>query len=198
MQEILVLFYSAHGSVAQMAHVVARGVDSVPDVGARIRTVPRIRSIADGPAEPVPDAGPPYVQLSDLHDCSGLILGSPTRFGNMAAPLKYFLDSTSAEWLSGALVNKPAGAFTSTSSMHGGQESTLLTMLLPLMHHGMIVCGLPYTEPGLARTSTGGTPYGASHVAGRDNSSELDEIETALCLALGKRVATLATKLHRL
>lgn len=194
MQEILVLFYSAHGNVARMAHAVARGIDSVPGAAARIRTVPRIRTVADGPAEPVPGEGPPYAQLKDLHECAGLVLGSPTRFGNMAAPLKQFLDSTSSEWLAGALVNKPAAVFTSTSSMHGGQETTLLSMMLPLLHHGMVVCGIPYTEPALSRTTAGGTPYGASHVAGKDNARGLDEHETELCVVLGKRVATLAVQ----
>ncbi|TSA41947.1 MAG: NAD(P)H:quinone oxidoreductase, partial [Betaproteobacteria bacterium] len=166
MQEILVLYYSRYGAVKQMAQLIARGIEQVPGVSARIRTVPKVSAVCEAVEADVPDAGAPYVELEDLEACIGLALGSPTRFGNMAAPLKYFLDSTSGLWLKGALAGKPAAVFTSTSSMHGGQETTLISMMLPLLHHGMILLGLPYTEPELISTVSGGTPYGANHVAG--------------------------------
>jgi NAD(P)H dehydrogenase (quinone) len=189
---ILVLYYSRHGATAAMAEQVARGIERVPGLSARLRTVPTVSADSEQSADEIPAQGPLYCELDDLRSCAGLVMGSPTRFGNMAAPLKYFLDQTSALWLSGALIDKPAGVFTSTSSLHGGQESTLLSMLLPLLHHGMVVTGLPYSEAGLMSTQSGGTPYGASHWAGPDNSRPLDEGEAALCRALGARVAKLA------
>ena len=192
---ILVLYYSRHGSTAAMAEQVARGVERVPGLTARLRTVPSVSTECEQAIDDIPADGPLYCELDDLRHCAGLVMGSPTRFGNMAAPLKYFLDQTSSLWLSGALIDKPAAAFTSTSSLHGGQESTLLTMLLPLLHHGMVVAGLPYSESGLMSTTSGGTPYGASHWAGADNSRALDEGEAALCRALGARIARLATGL---
>lgn len=196
MTEILVLFYSRNGATAKMARQIARGVESVKGVSARLRTVPPVSADCEKTAPEVPSDGPAYAQLRDLKECAGLILGSPTRFGNMAAPMKYFLDSTSALWLSGDLIGKPAAVFTSTSTMHGGQESTLLTMMLPLLHHGMLIVGQPYNEPALNNTSTGGTPYGASHVAGVGRTpNPLSKDEETLCLTLGKRVAELTLKL---
>jgi NAD(P)H dehydrogenase (quinone) len=195
--EVLVLYYSRTGAVRQMAQFVARGIDAVPGARARIRTVPAVSTVAEAVAPAVPDDGPPYAELRDLEECRGLALGSPTRFGNMAAPLKYFLDSTSGLWLSGALNGKPAAVFTSTATLHGGQETTLLSMMLPLLHHGMVVTGIPYAEPDLSSTSTGGTPYGASHVAGPKADRPVSEEEQRLCIALGKRLATLALKLSR-
>jgi NAD(P)H dehydrogenase (quinone) len=189
---ILVLYYSRHGATAAMAQQVARGVERVAGMSARQRTVPPVSTECEKLTDEIPGEGPLYCDLDDLRDCSGLVLGSPTRFGNMAAPLKYFLDQTSSLWLSGALIDKPAAAFTSTSSLHGGQESTLLSMLLPLFHHGMVVMGLPYSEAGLMSTQSGGTPYGASHWAGADSSRVLDGTEAGLCRALGERVARLA------
>lgn len=189
---VLVLYYSRQGATATMAQHIARGVELVPGVTARLRTVPAVSTTCEQTAEEIPASGPLYCELADLRDCAGLVMGSPTRFGNMAAPLKYFIDQTSALWLSGAMIDKPAAVFTSTSSMHGGQESTLLSMLLPLLHHGMIIAGLPYSEPGLMSTSSGGTPYGASHWGGSDNKRAVDEVEAALCRALGERVARLA------
>ncbi len=197
MSEILVLFYSLHGNVARMARHVARGVEEVQGMQARVRTVPKVSSVCEASEGPVPAEGPPYVETRDLEECAGLVLGSPTRFGNMAAPLKYFLDGTADLWLSGTLAGKPAGVFTSTSTLHGGQETTLISMMLPLLHHGMVVVGLPYTEPALNRTETGGTPYGASHVAGLDSDRPLSEDETILCTALGRRVAELAAAIAR-
>ena len=191
---VLVLYYSRHGAVASMAQQVCRGIEQVTGMEARLRTVPAISTECEAVADDIPDNGPLYCTEDDLQHCSGLLLGSPTRFGNMAAALKYFIDGTSSLWLSGALINKPAAVFTSTSSLHGGQESTLLSMMLPLMHHGMVMVGLPYTEPQLLNTQTGGTPYGASHVAGQAGR-EVDSDEQALCHALGKRVAELAVKL---
>lgn len=191
---ILVLYYSRSGATAAMAEQVARGVELVPGVTARLRTVPAVSANSEQTEEEIPAAGPLYCEMDDLRDCAGLIVGSPTRFGNMAAPLKYFLDQTSALWLSGALIDKPAAVFTSTSSMHGGQESTLLSMLLPLLHHGMLLAGLPYSEPGLMSATTGGTPYGASHWAGEHNDRAVDDSEASLCRALGTRVARLASK----
>lgn len=197
MLEILVLYYSRHGSVEQMAREVARGVARVPGVSARLRTVPAVSAQTEASQADVPDAGPPYASHEDLRETAGLILGSPTRFGNMAAPLKYFLDGTSDLWMSGALVDKPAAVFTSTGSLHGGQESTLLSMLNPLLHHGMLVAGLPYTQPALSRTKEGGTPYGASHWAGTGGAAKaLSADERELCGALGERVARLAVKLQ--
>jgi NAD(P)H dehydrogenase (quinone) len=192
---ILILYYSRQGATAAMASEIARGVRQVSGVDARLRTVPPVAPETVAAAPPVPDEGAVYVQPDDLRYCAGLALGSPTRFGNMAAPLKYFIDQTSDLWLSGALVDKPAVVFTSTSSLHGGQESTLLSMSLPLLHQGMVLAGLPYSEAGLATTSSGGTPYGASHWAGPDNNREVDATEAALCRALGERVATLAKRL---
>jgi NAD(P)H dehydrogenase (quinone) len=190
---VLVLYYSRSGSTAALARQVARGVESA-GAAARIRTVPPVSTTAEATSPPVPDEGPPYAQLRDLTECDALLIGSPTRFGNMAAPLKYFLDSTSELWLAGALVDKPVGAFTSTSSAHGGQETTLLTMILPLIHHGMVWVGLPYTERALFETRTGGSPYGASHVAAAWNE-DLSLHENALAKALGERVARIAVKL---
>ncbi len=195
MKEILVLYYSRYGAVRQMAQLVARGVEEVPGAAARVRTVPEVSTVCAAVAPEVPAAGAPYVELKDLEECIALALGSPTRFGNMAAPLKHFLDSTSALWLRGALSGKPGAVFTSTSSQHGGQEATLLSMQLPLLHHGMVVVGLPYTEPQLHATTTGGTPYGASHVAGTTSDRAISDDEKKLCLALGRRLATIALKL---
>lgn len=192
---VLVLFYSRHGATANMASLVARGVEEVDGVEATIRTVPAVSTVCEATEDDIPDDGALYASLEDLKNCDGLVLGSPTRFGNMAAPLKYFLDNTSTIWLSGALIGKPAAVFTSTSSLHGGQETTLTSMMLPLLHHGMVLAGLPYSEPALLETASGGTPYGASHLAGTDNTRQLDEHESQLCLALGKRIATLAKKL---
>jgi len=189
MSDILVLYYSRHGSVAAMARLIARGIEEVPGMQARLRTVPEVSSVCEATDESVPDSGDPYVELDDLKECVGLALGSPSHFGNMAAPLKYFLDCTSPLWLSGSLINKPAAVFTSTASLHGGQESTLLSMMLPLLHHGMLISGLPYSETGLLHTRGGGTPYGASHHAGAENELPLSEDERQLCLAMGKRLA---------
>lgn len=191
MREVLVLFYSRHGATSQMANLIARGVESVDGIQARIRTVPEVSEVCEVIEDNIPSSGASYVELSDLQECAALALGSPTRFGNMAAPLKYFLEKTSAHWLSGSLVDKPAGVFTSTSSMHGGQEATLLSMMIPLLHHGMIICGLPYSESNLLTTQSGGTPYGASHVAGSDNSNAITDEERQLCIALGKRLANM-------
>ena len=195
MTEILVLYYSAHGSVRSMAQLVARGVNQVAGASARLRTVPPVAPRTQVAEPPVPDEGAPYVELADLEQCAGLALGSPTRFGNMAAPLKYFLDTTGALWAKGALVGKPAAVFTSTASLHGGQETTLTSMMLPLLHHGMLIVGLPYTLAEVNRTASGGTPYGASHWAGRADDKPLTEDERALCIALGKRLAETAAKL---
>jgi NAD(P)H dehydrogenase (quinone) len=195
MTEILVLYYSRKGSTAELARQVCRGVESVAGVSSRLRTVPPVSAENEGPAKLVPSSGPPYATLEDLRQTSGLVLGSPTRFGNMAAPLKYFLDSTASLWLSGALAGKPAGVFTSTQSMHGGQETTLLSMMMPLIHHGMYLVGIPYTERSLNETRFGGTPYGASHVAGMQDDPALAEHEKTLAQALGRRVAALALTL---
>lgn len=197
MSEILVLYYSRGGSVAELARHIGRGVEDVEGMRVRLRTVPPVTAITQAAAPPVPDVGAPYVEKRDLAECAGLILGSPTRFGNMAAPLKHFLDGTGAEWVSGTLVGKPGAVFTSTASMHGGQESTLLSMMLPLLHHGLVLVGLPYTEPLLTSTREGGTPYGASHVAGADDQPRSSEAERALARALGRRVAELARRLAR-
>ena len=192
MKQVLVLYYSRHGSTAEMAKIITRGVESVDGVEALLRTVPEISQTCETIDAKVPESGAPYVSLEDLKTCHALALGSPGRFGNMAAPLKYFLETTSSQWLSGSLVGKPAGVFTATSSLHGGQESTLLSMMLPLLHHGMLISGLPYTESELLTTSTGGTPYGASHVSGEKSNLPLSSEEKALCMALGKRLATLS------
>jgi NAD(P)H dehydrogenase (quinone) len=197
MHEILILYYSRQGSTAALARQVCRGVESVAGMQARLRTVAPIAATTDRTDPLVPEEGPPYATHEDLLACSGLILGSPTRFGNMAAPLKFFLDGTSALWVSGALKDKPAAVFTSTQTLHGGQETTLLSMMLPLLHHGMYLVGLPYSEPGLSETSSGGTPYGASHVAGRAGHGTLSDIERDLGRALGARVAALASRLMR-
>ncbi|HKJ09400.1 MAG TPA: NAD(P)H:quinone oxidoreductase [Gammaproteobacteria bacterium] len=195
MAEILVLYYSRYGAVAEMARRVARGVEEVHGMQARLRTVPAVSTVCEAVEDSIPSEGAPYATVADLNECAGLALGSPTRFGNMAAPLKYFLDSTSSLWLSGTLAGKPATVFTSTASMHGGQETTLLSMMLPLFHHGMLVMGLPYTEADLLTTETGGTPYGASHLAGADSKRALSDEEVRLCRALGRRVADAAVAL---
>ena len=192
---ILVLYYSRHGATAEMARQIARGVE-LGGLEARLRTVPSVSAECEAVAPEIPTEGAPYASLDDLKNCAGIALGSPTRFGNMAAPLKYFLDGTSGLWLTGALVGKPAGVFTSTASLHGGQESTLLSMMLPLLHHGMLITGLPYSESALLETRGGGTPYGASHHAGADGKRLLDEHEIALCRALGQRLARTAQQLE--
>jgi NAD(P)H dehydrogenase (quinone) len=197
MIDVLVLYYSRKGSTAELARHVCRGIDAVPGAQSRLRTVPAVSTVIETPAPAVPEAGPPYVTHDDLRECQGLVLGSPTRFGNMAAPLKYFLDGTSALWTSGVLAGRPAGVFTSTQTMHGGQESTLLSMMLPLFHHGMVLVGLPYTEPALTRTCGGGSPYGASHVVGEETRPTISDDERTLAQLLGKRVATLAVQLQR-
>jgi len=195
MPTILVLYYSRYGATKNMAQQVGRGVKSVDGVEARIRTVPVVSTVCEAVEDSIPETGYPYAEPADLEECDGLVLGSPTRFGNMAAPLKYFLDNTSSQWLAGALIDKPAGVFTSTSSLHGGQETTLTSMMLPLLHHGMIIIGLPYSEKELFSTTTGGTPYGASHLAGPESNNKLSEDEKKLCFALGKRVARFAKQL---
>ena len=194
MQTVLVLYYSRNGSTAALARQVCRGVESVAGVTAMLRTVPPVTTVIDAPESPVPASGPPYASHEDLARCDGLVLGSPTRFGNMAAPLKYFLDGTSAAWASGALVGKPAGVFTSTSTQHGGHESTLLSMMLPLLHHGMVICGLPFTEPAVVRTQRGGGPYGAGMLGAADGAAPTDD-ERALAQLLGRRIAELALRL---
>lgn len=197
MHDILVLYYSHTGAVKDMAHALARGIESVSGARARVRTVPKISTVCEAIEPDIPGDGPPYASLRDLEECIGLALGSPTRFGNMAAPLKYFLDGTATLWLQGALSGKPAAVFTSTATMHGGQESTLLSMMLPLLHHGMVLVGIPYTEPALNTTTRGGTPYGASHVSGMGTQQPQTEDERRLCFALGKRLAECALKLAR-
>jgi NAD(P)H dehydrogenase (quinone) len=194
--EILVLFYSRKGATAELARQVCRGVESVAGARARLRTVPAVASVVEALQPPVPAEGPPYATHDDLRECDGLVMGSPTRFGNMAAPLKFFLDGTSALWVSGALAGKPAGVFTSTQTLHGGQETTLLSMMLPLLHHGMVIVGLPYTDTALSTTRAGGSPYGASHFAGGDTQPRLTEDERTLAVHLGRRVAELAVKLR--
>ena len=197
MAEVLVLFYSRHGNVATMAQAVALGIEAVPGMQARVRTVPAVSSVCEATEDSIPEQGPPYAAREDLEQCAGLALGSPTRFGNMAAALKYFLDGTSSQWLAGALRGKPAAVFTSTSSMHGGQESTLLSMMLPLLHHGMVLLGLPYAETDRLNPRNGGTPYGASHLAGVDSTLPLSDEEKRLCVALGRRLANMATALEK-
>lgn len=197
MTEVLVLYYSRTGATAELARQVCRGVESVAGASARLRTVPPVVTESDAPAKPVPASGASYATLDDLRDTQGLVLGSPTRFGNMAAPLKHFLDGTASLWLSGALAGKPAAVFTSTQTMHGGQETTLLSMMLPLLHHGMLLVGVPYTERALSETRSGGTPYGASHVGSGAGAPVLTEAEKTLAQALGQRVAALAVQLAR-
>lgn len=192
---ILVLYYSRYGATKTMANLIARGIHSVAGIEAKVRTVPPISTNIETSAPPVPPEGDPYVTLEDLKNCAGLALGSPTRFGNMAAPLKHFIDSTSSLWLSGSLVGKPASVFSSSSSMHGGQETTLVSMMFPLIHQGAIIVGVPYTEAPLVTTTSGGTPYGPTHVAGPDSKLPITEDEKSLCMALGKRLATIALKL---
>lgn len=197
MADILVLFYSRHGATRELARLIAQGIDGVPGAQSRLRTVPPVSTVCEATAPEIPDAGPPYVELRDLEECAGLALGSPTRFGNMAAPMKYFLDGTSAQWLSGALTGKPGCVFTSTGSPHGGQESTLLSMMLPLLHHGMLVLGLPYSETALTTTTGGGTPYGASHLSRqKDTAPTLNSEEKSLAVALGARLARAALALQ--
>jgi NAD(P)H dehydrogenase (quinone) len=195
MTEVLVLYYSRYGNVAEMANHIARGIESVHDCSARVRTVPPVSSACETVESDIPETGPPYAEHNDLKECAGLALGSPTRFGNMAAPMKYFLDGTSDLWVSGALIDKPGVVFTSTASLHGGQESTLLSMMLPLLHHGMMLIGIPYSESALLTTSSGGTPYGASHVAGTKNDQSITDDEKQLCFAQGKRLAETAKKI---
>lgn len=197
MIEILVLYYSHRGSVRALAEHVVRGIQRVPGVQARVRTVPRVSTVCEAVEDDIPASGPPYVEARDLEECAALVLGSPTRFGNMAAPVKYFLDGLAGAWVNGTLIGKPAGIFTSTATLHGGQESTLLSMMLPLLHHGMLIVGIPYSESDLNTTRSGGTPYGASHVAGADGNPELSAEEARLAEALGTRVATVALKLGR-
>ena len=195
MQKILVLYYSQKGAVEALAQAVAHGIDSVPGCEAVLRTVPRVSTVCESSEPAIPEAGAPYVTLQDLNDCTGLAMGSPVRFGNMAAPMKYFWDGTIATWLSGELIGKPAAVFTSSGSMHGGNESTLLSMMLPLFHHGMLLMGLPYSEVALSETQSGGTPYGASHIAGANSNLPLTADEITLAKALGKRLAETAQKL---
>jgi NAD(P)H dehydrogenase (quinone) len=195
MAEILVLYYSPGGTTAEMANVIARGIEQVEDMQARIRTVPAVSPVSEQTEDAIPESGPLYASNDDLEQCDGLLLGAPTHFGNMPAALKHFIDNTSPLWMSGALAGKPAAVFTASSSMHGGQESTLLTMLLPLLHHGMLIVGLPYTEAELFRTRSGGTPYGASRLTDDLETHPLSEEERSLCLALGQRVAKTAKKL---
>jgi NAD(P)H dehydrogenase (quinone) len=193
---ILVLYYSRHGATRKLAECIAQGIDSVTGCDARLRTVPAVSTVAEATAPEVPLEGAPYVELSDLADCAGLALGSPTRFGNMAAPLKYFLDGTATQWLGGALAGKPACVFTSTGSLHGGQETTLLSMMLPLLHHGMLILGLPYTQPDLMTTASGGSPYGATHWSGVNGNQPVSDESRRLAIALGRRLAESAVKLR--
>ena len=195
MTEILVLYYSRGGSVARLARQIARGIGEVPGMSARLRTVPPVAAVTQTSAPPVPDEGAPYVDAADLAECAGVLLGSPTRFGNMAAPMKHFLDSLGAKWANGTLAGKPAAVFTSTASMHGGQESTLLSMHLPLLHHGCLIVGIPFTETALSHTTSGGTPYGASHVSGAGGDPQPSDEEAVLARALGRRVADIARRL---
>ena len=195
MTRILVLYYSRGGSVAEMARHIAHGIESVTGCEASIRTVPAVSSTCESTDPDIPESGPPYATHEDLINCDGLALGSPTRFGNMAAPMKYFIDSTSDIWASGNLAGKPATVFSSTASIHGGQETTLISMMLPLLHHGMLMLGIPYTEPGLFATEGGGTPYGATHVAGINDDMPVTDIEKELCIAVGKRLAEVSSKL---
>ena len=193
---ILVLYYSRHGATRKLAELIAQGIDSVPGAEARLRTVPAISTVAEATEPDIPVHGAPYVDLEDLADCAGLALGSPTRFGNMASAMKYFLDGTATDWVNGTLSGKPAVVFTSTGSLHGGQEATLLSMMIPLLHHGMLVMGLPYTHPELMNTASGGSPYGATHWAGVDGKRALTEDERSLSVGRGRRLAEAAVKLH--
>jgi NAD(P)H dehydrogenase (quinone) len=195
--KILILYYSRHGATRKLAELIAQGVAHVPNCEAVLRTVPAVSTVTEAAEPAVPDSGAPYVELTDLEECAALALGSPTRFGNMAAPVKYFLDGSSAQWISGALAGKPACVFTSTGSLHGGQESTLLSMMLPLLHHGMLIVGLPYTEAALMSTASGGSPYGATHWSGIKGDQALSEDTRSLAIALGKRLATTAARLHQ-
>ena len=197
MLDLLVLYYSRHGATRKLADAIAEGIESVQGTSARLRTVPAVSTVVEAIEPDIPASGPPYVELRDLEECAGLALGSPTRFGNMAASLKYFLDCTSALWVSGALAGKPACVFTSTGSLHGGQETTLVSMMMPLLHHGMLIVGLPYTEPDLMTTQSGGTPYGASHVAGSDAQAPISAAERRLAVALGRRLAVTALLIAR-
>ena len=197
MTDILVLYYSRHGATGKMAQLIARGIEEVDGMQARLRTVAPVSTVCEASEDSIPDTGAPYATAADLRECAALALGSPTRFGNMAAPLKYFIDTTGSLWLGAELAGKPAAVFTSTSSMHGGQETTLLSMMLPLLHHGMLVLGIPYSETDLLHTDAGGTPYGASHLAGTDSKKPLTEAEQRLCRALGKRLAETTAKLAR-
>ncbi len=196
MSQILILYYSRHGATAEMARLIARGVEKVPGISAILRTVPEVSAICEATQSSIPDSGAPYVSSDDLAQCSALILGSPTRFGNMAAALKYFIDSTSTCWMSGQLAGKPAAVFTSASSLHGGHEATLLSMMIPLLHHGMVLVGTPYSETELISTTTGGTPYGPSHLAGKDSNLPISSDEKKLCIATGHRVAKITKKLE--
>lgn len=196
MKEILVLYYSQNGSVKELANFIARGIEQVPGIKARLRTVPKVSAVCESIESDIPATGAPYAELKDFEECIGLALGSPTRFGNMSAALKYFLDGTAELWRKGSLVGKPAAVFTSTATQHGGQESTLLSMMIPLLHHGMVILGIPFTEPILSTTKEGGTPYGVSHVAGVSDDSPISEDEKKLCLVLGKRLADTALKLN--
>ena len=195
--KILILSYSRHGATRKLAELIAQGVAHVPNCEAVLRTVPAVSTVTEATEPAVPDSGAPYVELTDLEECAALALGSPTRFGNMAAPVKYFLDGSSAQWISGALAGKPACVFTSTGSLHGGQESTLLSMMLPLLHHGMLIVGLPYTEAALMSTASGGSPYGATHWSGIKGDQALSDDTRSLAIALGKRLATTAARLHQ-
>jgi NAD(P)H dehydrogenase (quinone) len=195
--KILILYYSRHGATRKLAELIAQGVAHVPNCEAVLRTVPAVSTVTEATEPAVPDSGAPYVELTDLEECAALALGSPTRFGNMAAPVKYFLDGSSAQWISGALAGKPACVFTSTGSLHGGQESTLLSMMLPLLHHGMLIVGLPYTEAALMSTASGGSPYGATHWSGIKGDQSLSEDTRSLAIALGKRLAHTAARLHQ-
>ena len=197
MSDVLVLYYTQGGSVRRMAELIAEGIERVPGASARLRTVPKVAATTTIAEPSIPDAGAPYCELRDLEECAGLALGSPTRFGNMAAPMKYFLDGTASLWMSGALAGKPACVFTSTASLHGGQETTLLSMMLPLLHHGMLIMGLPYTNAELLATRTGGTPYGASHFAGAADDQPVSDAERALCIAQGKRLAEVGMRLKQ-
>jgi len=195
MKEILILYYSHYGAVKQLAQAVAHGIEQVKGAKARIRTVPKVSTVCEAVENAVPDSGAPYADVKDLEECIGIAMGSPTRFGNMAAPLKYFWDGTGNLWMKGTLIGKPAALFTSTSTLHGGQEATLLSMMLPLLHHGMVIMGIPYSEAELVTTKSGGTPYGASHVAGTASDQPVTEEERKLCAALGKRLAEISLKL---
>ncbi len=194
---ILVLYYSRHGATRKLAELIAQGIESVPGAEARLRTVPAVSTVTEATAPDIPASGAPYVELQDLADCAGLAMGSPTRFGNMAAAMKYFLDGTSADWLAGTLAGKPAAVFTSTGSLHGGQESTLLSMMIPLLHHGMLVMGLPYTQPELMTTATGGSPYGPTHWSGLDGDKPVSDDEKRLAIEAGRRLADTAARLWR-